>query len=899
MYMRHYGINPNRFDKLWHRYRLVLGARVSRFDGVSIPPHRAPSPISIFDAPVLTPQSGSLGESVFKNGSTTQQNVTFADEYEPYSQDISGPMDPTRHVHDDSSVPLEQFFSRPVKIAEYSWSPSIALNAEFDPWSLFFDNPRVANRIANYKLLRANLKVKAVINGNGFYYGKLMMSYWPLAYYDNTSEYGGLNEWGLIAASQLPRVFLCPTTSLGGEMKLPMFWHLDYFDIPKSEWNQAGKILLRTLTNLKHANGASAAISITIFAWAEDVHLSVPTSNEPSVLQPQSGEIDEANAKGTISGPATTVAKYAAYFSGIPYIGPFAKATQIGSNAVAGMAKIFGYSRPAITATPAPMKPSPIASLALTNVPDTSAKLTVDDKQELTIDPRIAGISGVDPMNILTIAKKETYLTTFDWQLASGPDALLWNIRVDPVISRKQNTSPPRFWLPAISYAALPFAYWRGTIKYRFQIVCSAFHKGRLKIVYDPDFIADTSYAGFSEFNTNYMRIVDISEEQDFTIEVGGAQDMTFRRHFLPATDSETEMLSTTRYTSVGDVGKSNGVLGVIVLNSLAVPNDETNNDIKINVFISAGDDFEVAAPDDYFQRFTLMPQSGILAPQSGEMNPNSVPIDETSAPEHNTSQVVGLPPNKDTNVNDVFFGEAVSSFRTIAKRFNMWSNIPKTSVDACINSGRYNMYPYFRGYFTDAVDMDVNADKYNYCNTIFLHWLMWGFSGYRGSVRYKLLPMGSVMLRDRIDIERVTPYYDTIAYGTNVSIQQLEATETISRYNFVGKYVGPDLDLDRHLTGTKGEAIATTYVNGCLEFEVPYYSQYRFVPGKWKNLTSDILHRGAWDYRAYFGEDGFKSHNAHWVIYAAAGEDFQTYMFTGCPPLRYEPTPPSPYVPP
>jgi len=896
--MRHYGVNPNRFDKLWHRYRCVLGMKVSKFDGIDIPPRRSPSPLSVFDE-MLQPQSGSLQSSVFSDGVSNQQNVAFSEEFDPYVLDSAGPMDLTRYVHDDHSVPLDEFFSRPVKIAEYSWSPSIQLNDELDPWSLFFDNPRVANRIANYKLLRANLKVKAVINGNGFYYGKLMMAYWPLSHYDNTSDFGGLSEHSLVAVSQLPRVFMCPTTSVGGEMKLPMFWHLDYLDIPKSEWNQLGTLLLRTLTPLKHANGASNPISITIFAWAEDVHISVPTSNEPTVLQPQMGEIDEANKKGVISGPATNVAKYASYFKGIPYIGPFAKATEIAGNAAASMAKIFGYSRPAITAAPMPYKPNPYASLALTNVPDTSLKLTVDDKQELTIDPRIAGIGGEDPMNIRAIAQKETYISSFDWAVGTGADTLLWNVRVDPCVVRKQNTGGTKFWFPAIAYATMPFAYWRGSIKYRFQIVSSAFHKGRLKIVYDPDFIASSTYLGYSEFNTNYMKIVDIADETDFTITVGGAQDLVYRRHFLPATDVGSEMFSTTRYTSTGDIGKSNGVLGVIVLNELTVPNEVPNNDIKINVFISAGDDFEVAGPDDYFQRFTLMPQSEVLNPQSGDLDPNTLPSDVIGDPSHVGDSVVGLPEENDSKINDVFFGESISSFRTLLKRFNMWNTIPKTSVDACIRAGRFNLYPYFRGYFTDAVDQDVAGEPYNYANTILLHWLMWGFSGYRGSIRYKMIPMGSVMLRDRIDVERVTPYYDSSAYRSAISIQQLEATETIARYNFVGKYIGHDLDLDRHLTGTKGEAIATTYVNGALEFEVPYYSQYRFVPGKWKNLTGNILHRGAWEYRAYFGEDGFKSHNAHWVIYTAAGEDFQTYMFTGCPPLQYEPTPPAPFVPP
>jgi hypothetical protein len=80
--------------------------------------------------------------------------------------------------------------------------------------------------------------------------------------------------------------------------------------------------------------------------------------------------------------------------------------------------------------------------------------------------------------------------------------------------------------MPSLAYASMPFQFWKGTIKYRFQVCSSSFHKGRLKFVWDP-FGTPTIAA---EYNTAYTQIVDISEANDFTIEVGWGQTTPWRQ---------------------------------------------------------------------------------------------------------------------------------------------------------------------------------------------------------------------------------------------------------------------------------------------------------------------------------------------------------------------------------
>ena len=610
--------------------------------------------------PIFKVQSGVTADTNINASpdNITHQTMRFRDQYAGHTNDVESYVDPTRKLQDKDDVPLAEFFARPVKVFESQWNTNGTLSVEFNPWRNFLTNKRVQNRIANFKLLRCDLRMKVVVNGNGFQYGRAIVAYWPLSGFDQLSLHTSLDPIDLTQTSQLPHIFVDPTTSTGGEMKIPFFWHENYFDITRSSWGgdlglpNAGTVLFRTLNPLKHANGADDKVTVSFFIWAENVQLAIPTSVDSATLIPQSGqEIEEANTKGMVSGPATVISKYAGIAAGYAPIAPYAMATSKVAGAIASAAKIMGYSRPANTKNPEPFRPTPISQLATTTTPDTSLKMTVDDKQELTIDPRVSGVGSHDPLIIRDIAKREAYLTQFTWPVGDGPTTLLWNARVNPCLW--QEDANGAIVLPPCAIAALPFRYWNGSMKFRFQVVCSTFHKGRLEIRFDPTFVENTT---FNEYNINYIEVIDIAETQDFTIEVTNSQPFSLLRHLDPGIDSVTEGYSTTDYASTLN-GLCNGVISVRVLNELTIPNSSINNDISINVFVSAGDDFEVFVPEDNFQRFVF------FQPQSGaEVIPESQNTSEPSAPQRAESDHMGADLQYSSELNMVFAGESIVS---------------------------------------------------------------------------------------------------------------------------------------------------------------------------------------------------------------------------------------------
>lgn len=831
----------------------------------------------------MQPHSGMASDATTMMTSTneTHQNVSFGDQHASYNYVMDTEVDETRTQQDSQDATLQNFFSRPIKVYEVEWGTATTMFEQFNPWKLYFENPRVSNRLSNFNLLRAKLHLKFLINGNGFQYGRAIATYLPMHTFDTLSKNVALVPETLVQASQQPHIFLNPTMSTGGEMVLPFFNFYNYVSIPESEWEILGQITMRSINALKHANGAVDKVTVSVFAWAEDVSMSVLTSVEPNTMIPQSGaEVDEANAKGVISGPATAVSTAAKSLSIVPWLRPYAMATSTVASSLSSIAKVFGYSRPTLTKAPEPYRPTIISSLANTNTPDTVAKLTLDDKQELTVDPRISGLGAGDPLVIKDIAKRESYLTTFDWNIGTAPETLLWNCRVSPVVWAESGATAYHF--PACCFAALPFRYWTGTMNFRFQIVCSAFHKGRLKIVYDPNWLAE------NEYNTNYIKIVDISDENDFTVSVANGQDRTWLSHARPASDSLTTIYGTSAFASRGE---GNGVFGVYIVNELTTPNSTANNDIQVNVYVSMGDDFEVAVPDNSITDFVLSPQSGKVADSDLTTEPDK--------PQHDYSEYVGPTTDPLTNNYKVFQGEVVKSFRQLLKRYNLHSAISPRNASPRDIYQRCAMFPYCRGNVPNAVHSTVALAPYNYCNTVMLHWVTWAFSGWRGSIRYKLLPV------HEMDEGAVSTIYVDRQPRSFVSAQWADGESVWNAYTTVSEAAHAVVSSNMYDTewkntppdGLFGSHFISSNVNSACEFEVPFYTWERFNPGKnsdWTGATY-TTNRPVEEFNVRWGVDG--GTNTRLDFHVAAGEDFQTYFFTGLPPLYFENDPPSPAV--
>jgi hypothetical protein len=830
----------------------------------------------------------------------------FSDQLAGWTTSITESRDATYNLANNNDSDLGDFLSRPVKVLESQWAVGQPLFERFNPWELFLTNTRVKEKTSNYELLRMNLHAKFVISGTGFHYGRAIVSYNPYLYDEITVQRNFLDQ-DIIGASQKPHIFLNPTNNSGGQIDMPFFYHDNYMSLTDNDVSMMGELVAKSFGTLKHANGGDDPVTVSVFVWASDVTLTVPTSlNSLSATDytPQSGSMGAAKdeyGKGIISKPASAIAHAAGALTDLPGIAPYARATEMMANGIGQMASNFGYSRPPVVTDIVLQKPSPTGNLANTDAADAVNKLSLDSKQELTIDSRTVGLDGQDQMGIVDFACRESYLTNFSMASTQSPDSILWNCRVGPSLYDSVAATSSELHATPMCYIAQAFKYWQGSIKFRFQAVKSNFHKGRILLRWDP-----RSHGSNVEYNTVYSRVVDLAEEDDFEVVIGWGQAQPWLQTdiMLPGTSS---IHSTSRLpTSYSN--KWNGVLEVDVVNSLVAPAADT--DISFNVYVSCVPDIKFASPNhstlnlyslfpeqgdplqtipenkeeyspllslkdkplsEYKRRSTgYTPQSGTIdeAPAGTTMGATDIPVDPEEI------QDIAVTSEESDQTMNVFFGESPKSLRDLMRRYihhRTWVFSPPAANTIVQTDLLDKAIGYWPGY--DPQGFDVN-NGFPCTVTVphYLHWFSPCYAAWRGGLRTKYVFDNNQYLM---------PSVSRVGYKGNYYPVE-SSTLTTSDANY----------LTRRLTNssnqfTAGGAASTNLgINNTIEVETPFYQPQRFMParlpkkdtanGSETNLVSMIS--GATD----FGASNGKVHSCS--TWKSVGEDFSLYFFTGCP---------------
>lgn len=755
---------------------------------------------------------------------------------------------------------LASFFERPIMARTYTWTPGQGspFTAIFVPWNDFFGNSRVINRINNYNLMRANLHVRFLINGNGFYYGRLMADYFPLNVYDDVTSGATLIPDNAVQASQRMKVFIDPSTCCSQEMELPFVYTKDGVSIVSGEWSQLGGVYVRELQGLKHANASVQPLTITVMLWATDVQYAIPTSASSSALIAQAG--DEYDSSGPVEATASAVAAMAGAVSSVPGIGGFALATQMAAKSVSKAASIMGWSRPCEIEPARDMRPKYVSDLAPAGAGDNVAKLSVDSKQEVTVDPNVVGIDLPDEMGIAAIAARESWLTSVPWTTGRIAGDLLWTARVSPHICRLSSSV---YYLPACQFAAWPFQWWRCKMRYRLQIVASDYHKGRLRVVWDP------SYVQSVEANVQFTKIIDISEERDVTVEVDWGQT----QHFLQTPANLTAGSNIWRNTPAFSTASAgyNGVFSVYVLNDLATPNSTVNNDIAFNVYVSAVD-LEVAVPTSigaYTNQYAATVQAGEeMAVMDSSNDPGCGPAQSQYQMGEDTS---------DANDALVYFGERVVSFRQLLKRYNEHSSFVIANTSATVPAVWAPIFtdvPFYYGYNNAALHSPTVAGKFSYVSNTLLQWLMPAYACMRGAQRSKYVVTtttpGAV---GNLTVLR-TP-------GIAFSLPTAPTVLSITSQSAYARLANPN-----RRDCLAGAATTSAANQPFLEVEFPFYKPLRFDESKSVQQTAPILQSPF--FNTHMVEVTLAPGTTPVVLtrYTGVGEDFGLYWFQGCPPL-------------
>lgn len=818
-----------------------------------------------------------IGEKAQSSPLNVEQNVDFVLSNNTIVDDGYN-LDPSRDIQirsDDRD--LNNFFQRPILILSVPWEINTSFHEIIDPWARYFKNDRVENRLTNFKLLRCRLHIRILINGSPFHFGRILTAYHPLADHDFFFYESPSSQTDFVAISQLPSLYLSPTGSHTGEMVLPLILDTDLFDVPSRSWeDNMGRIIMKSVGTLGCASSSPSPVTVSVFAWATDVEMGGLTSVDISAIDPQSNEYSVT----PVARVATVVANAMGSFTKFPWIGRYAMATQIGADALSKVATLFGLSKPPILNTTVVVRHAKNGLSSSTGQDDVH-KLTIDAKQEVTIDPMVTGSTSVDEMSLLYMAMRKSYLHRFPWSVAQSPESLLFTVLVDPCVVRLQTPGAADCAYSVTPMAAVtyPFKYWRGGIKYHFDVVCSSVHRGRLRIVYEPT----PDAGGTLEYNTNTTMIIDLAETQSFEFCVPWTQAHAYRQHVnFGAQEQWMYALGTDPFTPQFTDRVSNGVIYVYVMNALST-SGTTGTTIDTIVSVSACDDFEVASPTSwdlqsirYYAPYLPLVQYGGIEPESLETTPIKNSRDS------------------DTPSNDVkdaiYFGESVKSSRQMMKRYsvvyspslgNSGNNyarfyLPKFPFEGGDRVGAHNPN-------TFIATRNVGSRYYSKSYMNYVTYFSRFFGCRRGSLRYMIDNTASTVPCN-MHVSLV-PNYQPISheYGSNPLVSGDTLSNFTAYYNFMSDSLG-----------LSGDAMSVTSIDPISTFEIPFHLNKRFAFSRLSPAPLDASPDGTFTLTYFSNARDSLGNKLHFkpddlsTIWVSAGEDYSLSCFIGIPTMFF-----------
>lgn len=750
--------------------------------------------------------------------SQQEQTLEFKDENSGEMLDMSHA--PMRYEIQDSvtEADLNQFLSRPVLIDEHTYNGAdvAGYNYSINPWHAYFNTTAIKKKLDNYGFLRCNLHLKFVVNATPFVYGSIRACYRPLQNFTPERFAPDLVEKGeLIPYSQYPGVWITPADCAGGEMVLPFFYQRNFIRANVAQdFIDLGELNYVNYTNMQSANGdASFSFVVQTYAWASNIVLSAPTLELALQGKDEYGD-------GPVSRPASTIAKYAGYLTKVPIIGPFAKATEIGASAISGIAKLFGWTNVPVISPTLPYRNTPFPQLASSEIGYPVEKLTLDAKNELTVDPQSLGLPPDDELSIQNIVGKQSFLTTQTWSSSHLVGRPLFTARVSPFMARAQvaTATTGKIWFTPIGMVSTLFDNWRGDIIFTFKVICSQYHKGRLRISFDPsgsDIKTDTNDESLA-----FSTILDLGESTEAEVRIPYQQALSW---LLCNGDLRSNNFTTGSSPTINrDDTLDNGMISVKVLTTLSAPVGTAA--VNLLVFVKGAENLEFANPID--------PSNG------GIMTPFTIQgVNEYSHVDAESSSV-----GKTTNEvlierNIVNFGESIASLRPLLRRSNL---IDIRQLDQNIGTTSWETfrlvqtkYPPYLGYDPDGIflaqkTLTAGSAKYNYSNDTPWHIITQCFIAQRGSTHWHYnvnLDGGDNLHSDNLTVTR---FQDG---GTTASFTFF--TEPIGNDNAAARY------FVRRLGNTAaGCAVTNQSTQSGLSFACPNYSPFKFQSTRPENAT-------------------------------------------------------------
>jgi len=789
------------------------------------------------------------------------------------------------------TLDISNFLSRPIQIFEGEYKEGGNATLRLPIWQLFTSAPSIRAKLRNFAYLRADMNVRVIVSGTPFHSGRLLISYQPFDVRNDVLNHLSASATAVTGMKKLLNAYLSQSpgsATINVNENKPLEFKIPFINTKPmmrlfntstavisagtafADAVEMGSLYVVDLNNIESVSPTPTPIYVQIFCWMTDVELGTSTATQ-LVVSTESGILVQCESDERETGPVEQIASRALQIStaleSIPSIGIFAKASSIVFSGLRGLAALFGWSKPSIIVSPHLVRPDPFQNGAMVIGHDTTKRVVIDPKQELTVDPRVCG-TDEDHMVIQHLTARNSLIDTFVWSPTNTVMANpIWMSRVNPLMCTTYTGNGITYVQPsAMAFAAAPFQYWRGDIIYRFEIVASTFHRGKIAVFYEPNLNPGAIINTDISFNKQFLRVVDIQDTQTFEVTVNWA---SYRDWLLVGLPTNVKNNHADLFNATERNGYSNGYIGVVPFTRLQSPDD---SGVAINVYVRAEDMCFNYLTSYNMPTKRLLP--GIVI-ESGIVVESESGIATTSTSDNGgyvSQDVSNVDLNPSTATRDHIaehcFGEVPISFRALLKRY------------VTVRTFNITPGPYFGGpQFIQIFKKNIPSfDVADFGNSLefpnLLGYLRKAYLGMRGSVKYRLHCNGIN------DFTGGSP-------GTNNLLSHVKISN-INAYHGSSEAIAATGSHSIARNRLEGTVSFMPSVNGGIEYEIPYYSNnyfsFAFSESDGLSQTSDDVFNPVFPKTHIIEHEVLGTYETLYAFDFATGEDFSLLRFQGAP---------------
>jgi len=706
---------------------------------------------------------------------------------------------------------IKTYLMKPQQIATgfFTSSDTVSTFSSVAPsFPHFFSTiPMWVEKVRGFFGIRMDLSFRLVVNATRFQQGRYMLLWKPaggvdVSFAKNIAMIAG-HVMTLVQRTQMPHAEIDINCDSEIEFKVPFSSQYNFAHVRSitnaNFYNSMGIIQIYPYVPLNAVAG-SLSCGYTLYVSAENVELI-------SAADPQSGRFTTNTRKkneteseqqsvqmGPISSVLTRISKATSVLSGVPLISSYAHSASWLTDVAARTASVFGYSRPVNLGKASRMTKEIFPYIANTDGPDNSFPIALSYNNELGA---MTGISptDLDEMDFTFLATIPVYERIISWVPATVSGTALASWGVGPWGGLSSNVTVNGQVLqsfPPYKYLSNFFKFWRGTFVYKFKIVKTEFHSGRLSFSFTPRTTSQGNVSTPSAINLPYIHreIVDIRIDNEVTFKVPFVSDTPWKL---------------CRSFSAGNAHIT-GLFSVHVVDPLVAP-ETVPQTVSIIVEISMAPDVEFAVP--YSNAIEYNPFYG-AAPQMGAFDGSSKP-EVNSCNEITTT--IGAMSTLDDSHNSAFLciGEKISSLRKMLRRAVplIWSGGGEPA-----DSPRLRVVPFAISMLSQNgvtnTTPTVLADQYSAFSSMYLY--------SRGSVRLKYVNSPPVP-SDRGDEGAGVPANREVRY-TYKLLTDFSGVVT----NYVVSYIS---SVNSYNSSDFATAQVVVSGNENQEFQIPHYHRF------------------------------------------------------------------------